>query len=252
MLEEVRNGSRPLWVVEGATRGAALAPFGIPAVFMGGCWNWQKDGEPLACWRHVNLKGRLVLVALDADWHTNENVHKALAGLDAFLKRSGAKVLVVNVPVIGGDEHTGLDDAIASGANPHALEREAQPYAPVNVERERLHRNEALRRFVAAKRREAGELPAHGVGECNGRKVARFMVGEAARRGKIGERGVTVHASLPQITEGVRLGSYQTSRRALEWFQGVGFLERISGRRAPGEATSYLLFYPWGEGVRRV
>src|SRR5215207_4937472 len=65
LLDEVRGGTGPLWSVEGITRAAALAAFDIPAVAFIGCWGWQKDGEALECWRHVNLWGRLVLVAFD-------------------------------------------------------------------------------------------------------------------------------------------------------------------------------------------
>ena len=244
MLEEVRSGTRPLWVVEGATRGAALFRYGIPAVFMGGCWNWQTGGEPLECWHHVNLKGRLVLVALDADWRTNELVHEAQAQLVALLEERGASVRVVDVPEIEGDESTGLDDALAAGVSPHALEREARPFRRVDVGRERLGRDERLWRFVRAKRSEVEELPARGAVECNARKVARYLVGTSASRGKIRECGVEVYASLPQIAEGVRLGSYQTVQKALVQLQSVGFLERVDGPRAPREATRYLLLYP--------
>jgi hypothetical protein len=248
MLDEVRDGTGPLWSVEGITRAAALAPHGIPAVAYAGCYNWQKDEEPLRCWDYVNLRGRLVFDVPDADARTNAQVQDTQAQRVAFLESRGARVLVVDVPQMNGDEHTGLDDALARGADPFALARAARPFARVDVARSRLRKDERLRLFVAAKRREVGELPATSPPECNARKVARFMVGVAARRGKVGERGVEVPASLPQIAEGVRVGSYQTVRKALELLQGVGFLERVPGRRRPKEATSYLLLDPWGKG----
>jgi hypothetical protein len=55
-VDEVRTGTQPLWIVEGATRAAALAGFGIPAVAIPGVWNWQKAGEPSGCWHRVNLR----------------------------------------------------------------------------------------------------------------------------------------------------------------------------------------------------
>jgi hypothetical protein len=252
MVEGVRTGARPLWLVEGITRAAALAPFGIDAVAFAGCFGWQRHGEPLECWRYVNLRGRLVLVAPDADYRTNSNVYKALRGLVAFLEGQGARVLVVDVPQINGDANTGLDDWIAANGHPAPLERNAQPLADVDVGRERLKRDERLRIFVAAKRREAGELPTRKTAECNAAKVARFMVETSATaHGKPRERGVEVHPSFPQIAEGVRFGSFQTVRKALDRLQDIGFLERIRTPRKRREAASYLLLYPWGGGSEK-
>jgi Domain of unknown function (DUF3854) len=242
MLDEVRNGDSPLWSVEGLTRAAALAPLGIPAVAYAGCWNWQKDGEPLPCWHHVNLRGRRVLVAMDGDWRTNERVQEALEAHVAFLESRGARVLVVSVP-----DGLGLDDATARGANPHVLALKAQPFKRTDVSRERLRRDERLRRFVVEKQREVGELPARKGAECNARKVARFMVGVVPRHGKPDERGVIVHPSFPQIAEGTRLGSFGTVRKALDRLEQLGFLERL-GRSSPKDATSYRLLDPWEGG----
>lgn len=251
MIEGVRTGTGPLWVVEGITRGAALASFSLDAVAYAGCFGWQKDGDPLECWRHVNLLGRLVLVAPDADYRTNENVQKALAGLVAFLEAQGARVLVVDVPEIDGDPNTGLDDWIAANGHPAPLERAAQPFKPVEVGGERLKRDERLRLFVAAKRREVDELPTRTAKECNGAKVARFMVEmPAPAHGKPRERGVEVHPSFPQIAEGVRFGSFQTVRKALDWLEEIGFLEQVRTPRGKREAASYLLLYPWGGGSK--
>jgi Domain of unknown function (DUF3854) len=253
MVEGVRTGAGPLWVVEGISRVAAVTSFGLPTVGYAGCYSWQKDGEPLECWRYVNLGGRLVLVAPDADYRTNENVQKGLAGLVAFLEERGARVLVVDVPEIDGDVNTGLDDWIAVNGHPAPLERAAQPFKPVEVGRERLKRDERLRIFVAAKRREVGALPTRKTTECNAAKVARFMVETSATaHGKPRECGVEVHPSFPQIAEGVRFGSFQTVRRALDRLEELGFLERIRTPRRRREAASYLLLYPWGEGAGKV
>lgn len=249
LVEEVRTGVGPLWVVEGITRVAASASFSIAAVGYAGCFGWQRDGEPLECWRHINLKGRLLLVAPDADYRTNENVQKALAGLVAFLEGQGARVLVVDVPEIGGDPNTGLDDWIAANGHPAPLERAAQPFKPVEVGRERLKRDERLRLFVAAKRREVDGLPTRKTRECNAAKVARYMVETSApAHGKPLERGVEVHPSFPQIAEAVRFGSFQTVRKAIDLLESVGFLERSTAPRGKREAASYVLFYPWGGG----
>jgi hypothetical protein len=248
MLDEVRNGTSPLWSVEGLTRAAAVAPYGIPAVAYAGCFSWQADGKPLRCWDYVNLEGRLVYVVPDADWRTNENVQKGLEGQVSFLESRGARVLVIPVPEIDGDEHTGLDDAIARGMRPEALARGARPFERADVGRERLRRDEGLRRFIVEKLLEVEELPARKAGECNAVKVARYLVGTAAlRHGKLEERGVRVRPGARQIAAGVRIG-LQTTHKALKHLEGIGFLERLEGRRGPKEAASYLLLYPWRGG----
>ena len=249
LVDQVREGAGSLWAVEGITRGAALASFGIPSVAFAGCWGWQKDGDPLECWRHVNLRSRLVLVAFDADYRTNANVYKALKGFVSFLEEQGARVLVVDVPEVGGDPNTGLDDWIAANGQPVALERSAQPLAFVDVTRERLKRDERLRLFITAKRHQVDELPTRTGPECNAVKVARLMVeGSAPEHGKTEGDGVVVHPSFPQIAEGVRFGSFQTVRKAIDLLESIRFLERVKGPRGKREAASYLLLPPWGRG----
>src|SRR5215217_6788880 len=154
--DEVRNGDGPLWVCEGLTRGHALAPLGIPSVTYAGCYSWQKDGEPLPCWEHVNPE-RLVYDVPDADARTNWQVQDMQAARVRYLESRGARVLVVSVPEVNGDEHAGLDDYLAAGGDLEALVQDARPFVPVDVGRERLKKDERLRVLVAAKRREVEE-----------------------------------------------------------------------------------------------
>jgi hypothetical protein len=116
----------------------------------------------LPCWGHVNLDGRLVYLGPDGDWHTNENVQMAVEAQVALLESRGARVLVVGVPEIPGIENPGIDDALAAGVSPYALQMNAKPFERVDVGRERLRKDERLRLFVAAKLREVEELPATG------------------------------------------------------------------------------------------
>ncbi len=247
--DEARRGTGPLWFCEGLTRGHALAGLGIPAVTYPGCYSWQKDGEPLECFEHLNLSGRLVFDVPDADYRTNEEVHKALAMRVRYLESRGARVLVVSVPEVNGDPHAGLDDYIAAGGDLEALIRDARPFVPVDVGRERLKRDERLRVFVAAKMREVEELPAPTQTACNGIKLARWMLeNPAPAHGKLQERGLEIHASYPQMAEGVRLGSFQTVAKGLDWLKEAGVLEIERAPRGSRKASSYLLLYPSGGG----
>ncbi|HEV2093598.1 MAG TPA: hypothetical protein VGR18_10580 [Rubrobacter sp.] len=249
-LEEATSGTEPLWLPEGLTRGHALAVLGIPALTYAGCWSWQIAGEALACFDSVNLAGRLVLDVPDADYRTNENVQKALAKRVAFLEGRGARVLVVSVPEVDGDPNAGLDDYIAAGGDPLELAKTARPYEPADVGRERLSRDERLRRLVAAKRREVEDLPARKVAECNAVKLARWLLEDPApAHGKLTTRGVRVHPSYSQMAEGIRVGSLQTVSKALDRLEDAGFLVRERGERKEGRAASYVLQDPSGGGV---
>ena len=58
MLEEVRSGDGDLWITEGIKKADALTSRGLATVGLVGVWNFQRDGELLPCWDHVNLEGR--------------------------------------------------------------------------------------------------------------------------------------------------------------------------------------------------
>jgi hypothetical protein len=249
--DEVRNGTSPLWACEGLTRGHALAPLGIPAVTYPGCWSWQKGDKALKDWKHTNLPGRLVYLVPDADHRTKQDVQKALAAHVKYLEGVGATVLLVRVPEVNGDPDAGLDDYIAAAENPaaavEALKREARPFVPVDVGTERLTRSERLRRFHAQKLASVEELPASGLVDCNARKLGRYLAGVATpAHGKPSPRGYTVHPSFPQMAEAIRVGSYQTVRKALDALERVGYLKQLRKPRGSREASSYLLLYPPG------
>jgi hypothetical protein len=249
--DEVRRGTGPLWVCEGLTRGHALAPLGIPAVTYPGCYSWQKGGAPLEDWEHINLYGRLVYDVPDADYRTNENVQKALAARVRYLESRGARVLVVSVPEVNGDSHAGLDDYMAAGGDPEALAREARPFVPVATGRERLKKDDQLRRGVAVLRRGMGALESRKARECSALAVARYMVEVAApAHGKPSEAeaGIKVRPSLRQIAAGVRVG-LGTASRALAHLEleEVGFLKTLEPAQGRA-ATQYLLCYPSGGG----
>ncbi|MDP8951872.1 MAG: DUF3854 domain-containing protein, partial [Actinomycetota bacterium] len=243
--DEARTGTGTLWLPEGITRMYALAERGIAAVSYAGAWTWQKDGEPLACFDSLNLDGRLVLDVPDADYRINANVQKATALRVAFLEGMGAQVLVVNVPEVDGDEHAGLDDYIAAGGDLDELARDAAPFVPADVGAERMGRDEELRLFVAAKMREVQELQAPTGPACNGVKLARWMLeNPTPAHGKLNARGAEIHPSYPQMAEGVRIGSYQTVGKALDWLADAGILEIKRAPRGSRLASSYVLLYP--------
>lgn len=247
--DEARTGTGPLWLPEGLTRMLALAELGIPAASYAGAYNWQKGGEPLECFDHLNLPGRVLYDVPDADYRTNEQVHDQLAERTKFLESRGARVLVVSVPEVNGKRDAGLDDFIGAGGDPLELARNARPFEPVDVGRERLRKDERLRSGVALVRRSVAALESRTRIDCSALAVARYMVEESAtKHGKARERGVKVRPSLRQIAAGVRIGGLASVKKALEHLEGVGFMEPVKEKKRPNEAASYLLLYPWGGG----
>jgi hypothetical protein len=243
-VDEVRSGTGRLWLPEGLTRMHALTGLGEAAASYAGCWAWRQDGEPLPCFDHVNLDGRLVLDVPDADYRTNENVQRALAERVAFLESRGARVLVVSVPEVNDDPTAGLDDYLAAGGDLGVLVRDARPYVSTDTGRERLKRDEELRLKQAAKRVEVERLPTNTQGECGAVKFARYIVEVCIpAHGKVHARGVVVHPSLRQASSGIRV-SMNAVRNALTYLEGIGFLELMDKPRARNAAASYLLIDP--------
>ena len=243
--DEVRRGSGRLWLPEGWTRMLALTALGETAASYAGADCWKQDGSPLRCFDYTNLSGRLVLDVPDADYRVREGVQRALGERVAFLESRGARVLVVSIPPVDGDEHAGLDDYLAAGGDLEALARDARPFEPVDVGRERLTKDERLRRIVGVKVLEAAELPTRKDPECNAAKVARLLAGTLApNRGKMRPRGVEVGASFREIAEGVRLGSLGTVSKALDLLDDVGYLEIQRAPKGGRAASSYLLLDP--------
>jgi len=216
---------------------------GTPSVTYAGCYSWQKDGKPLPCWEHVNLAGRLVYDVPDADARTNWQVQDAQAKRVRYLESRGAQVLVVSVPEVNGDEHAGLDDYIAAGLPLEALTRAARPFVPVDVGHERLRKDERLRVAVAGIRKNLETLETRTKRECSAYVLARFLVGEAERRGKATEGGVRVQPSYRQMASGIRV-ALATVPQLLKHLKKTKFLKFVPGDRAQHEAASYLLLYP--------
>jgi len=246
---EARHGTGRLWLLEGVTRLLAVTDRGEVGASYAGCNAWKQHGEPLRCFDYVNLSGRLVLDVPDADYRTNESVQDALAERVRFLESRGARVLVVSVPPVNDDEHAGLDDYLAAGGDLEALAASAEPFTPCDVGRTRLKRDEILRAFIPAKRREIEELTVPTNQAASGVKLARWMLeAPTPSHGKRRERGVEIHPSYPQMAEAVCIGSFQTVSNALEWLQEVGVLEIKRAPRGSRLASQYLLLYPWEGG----
>ena len=196
MLDEVRGGSADLWITEGCKKVDSLTSQGLPTVGIIGVWNFavpgSKSREPLPCWRHIRLEGRRVIVVYDADVRTNADVQEALRRLVAMLKKMGATVLVVYLPVVNGDDKAGVDDYLAAGGTVTELRMMAGPYEPVDVGAERLSRDEKLRAGVEELERRFWSTEWKGMGGASARDVYLKLIEAAKRSGKIHPDGIRV------------------------------------------------------------
>ncbi len=111
----------PLIVTEGARKVDSLITAGAGCVIgLSGVWNWRGRNTAggtvaLADWHDVALKGRDVLVTYDHDVMRNPAVRRAAEALAGYLVSKGARVGFLWVPMVDGDEHTGVDDWLAAG-----------------------------------------------------------------------------------------------------------------------------------------
>jgi hypothetical protein len=100
------QGETPLLVVEGEKKTLALNQAGIPAVGIGGIWNWceraegykrPKETRPIPDLDKVNWK-RPVTILFDSDAQDNRNVRLAAFRLARELSRRGATMNILYIP----------------------------------------------------------------------------------------------------------------------------------------------------------
>jgi len=117
--EAIANPQLPLWITEGSKKADALASHGACAVSLTGVWGFKGKNRfgavtLLADWDYIALKGRQVYLAFDSDIVTKEPVRKVLERIGEHLRRKGAKVCIIHLPQLEGQEKTGIDDYLLS------------------------------------------------------------------------------------------------------------------------------------------
>ena len=253
MLEEVRRGDSDLWITEGCKKVDSLTSLGLPTVGIIGVWNFAEPGTksrvPLACWKHVRLRGRRVTIVYDADARTNPDVQEALRRLVAMLEGLGAVVLVVYLPIVDGDGKAGVDDYLAVGGTVAELRVMAGPYKPVDVARERMSRDEKLRSAVEYLERRWWSEEWKGRGGHTERDVAMKLIEAAARSGKVHQDGIRVRVSWGVLQVGAKVAR-PTLSKAIAHLEERGFMYRDNGGRKPDKTGAFVLRAKAGRGGR--
>jgi hypothetical protein len=251
MLEEVRGGTGDLWITEGIKKADSLTSRGLPTIGLIGVWNWQRGGEMLPCWNHINLDGRRVYIVFDSDVMTKEGVQLALERLVAALERLGAEVLVVYLPEAepGSSEKTGVDDFLAAGGTVNELKMLARKFEPQDLGRIRLSRDEKLRAGVEDLRRRWWAEEWKGRGGHSERDVSLKLIEAATRSGKTHPDGIRVKVSWGVLQVGAKV-TRRTLSKTLARLEERGILYRDNEGRK-GETTGAFVLrakvYQYGE-----
>jgi hypothetical protein len=248
MLDQVRHGDGDLWVTEGCKKVDSLASWGEPAVGFIGVWNMAtpktKGTVPLACWQHVRLKGRRVIIVFDADARTNPDVQEALRRAVKMLEGLGAIVLVVYLPEVNGDGKAGVDDYLAADGTVAELRIMAGTYEPVDVGAERMSRDDKLRAIYEDLERRYWHFGReHGCKNDGGetaQDVFLQLIEDARRSGKVHRDGIRVQKAHGPLALEVGISSrtlVKCIRRLEEW----GVLYRDNETRKSRQAGHFVL-----------
>jgi len=236
MREEARSGSGDLWVTEGIKKADALTSRGLCAVGLIGVWNFQRGGEMLPCWNHINPKRR-VRVVYDNDVMVKEGVQLALERLVGDLEDRGAAVEVVYLP---DGPLKGVDDYLAAGHTVAELKMLARKFEPGDVSRIRLSRDEKLGAAVEDLERRFWSTEWKGVGAHSARDVALKLIEAAKRHGKVHADGLRVVKAQGPLAVESRVSS-RTLWKSLNRLEEMGFGYRDNKGRKEGKSGAFVL-----------
>nr|MDP9477432.1 DUF3854 domain-containing protein [Actinomycetota bacterium] len=247
MLEEVRHGSGPLLITEGAKTGDAATSRGIPTVVLAGVWMWcvpkVKPYRLKPCFDHIRLEGREVFVAFDSDCMYKPGVQDALAALVAALDARGAVVKVIYLPDAADGSKQGIDDYLAAGGTIREMFMLARDFDPADVGRIRVSRDEKLRASVEDLERRWWDEEWKGRGGHTERDIALKLIQAAPASGKLHPDGIRVEGaevSWGKLQVGAKV-SRRTLSRALSRLEARGFMYRDNEGRKAEKTGAFVL-----------
>jgi hypothetical protein len=244
MLEEVRSGSGPLLITEGAKTGDAATSRGIPTVVLAGVWMWNvpkvKPYRLKPCFDHIRLMGREVFVAFDSDCMSKAGVQDALAALVAALEDRGAVVKVIYLPDAPDGSKQGVDDYLAGGGTVREMFMLARKFEPADIGNIRMGRDEKHRALVGDLRARWWGAEWPGRGGHSDRDVALYLIEAATRSGKPHADGIRVKVSWGVLEVGSKVAR-ATLPKAIARLEERGFCYRDNAGRKRGEAGAFVL-----------
>jgi len=235
----------PVVFVEGIKKGdsitsaARAAGIDLLAVAISGVYNWMSGGEPIPDMLDVPVKGRRTLICFDSDMLRNPQVQDAAERLAEHLRRREADLEIVYLPDQPDGSKNGADDFLVGGATLAELMTLARPYRPGDLQREKMTRNEKLRRVLADLTRREEEIPAKSQRGCSMRSAWRACLTLAEKRGQLVGDGIQVVIPLLTGAEMAAVGK-STFAACLADFVEQGLARRIKRQRSD-HADSYVL-----------
>ena len=145
----------PLLITEGEKKALKANQEGLAAVAVGGLWNWQANGRPIADLDRIDWVERETVIVPDSDVWTRPDLVQPVFALGKELEGRGAKVTVLKLPAVPDGAKAGLDDYLCAHAREafDALPRLALKHAA-------LSRASAWWRGWAKRKEEAGDAGA--------------------------------------------------------------------------------------------
>jgi len=217
----------------------------ILPVAISGVWNFLSEGEPISDMYDVPVDGRRILICFDSDMLRNPNVQEAAERLAEHLRRRGAEVWIVYLPDQPDGSKTGADDFLVGGGTMEELLALARPFDPDDLQREKLSRNERLRRILAYLKQLGDEMPAKTQRDCSRRAAWRALVGRAEQCGKLVEDGLEIAGLSSRRGAELAAVSQPTFSTCVRDLEAEGLLRR-GERETREQATPYVLRVPGG------
>ena len=106
--------SVPLLITEGEKKALKANQEGLACVAVGGLWNWQGGGRPIADLDRIDWCDRETWIVPDSDVWTRPDLLQPVFALGKELESRGAKVAVLKLPPGPNGTKVGLDDHLAS------------------------------------------------------------------------------------------------------------------------------------------
>jgi hypothetical protein len=101
-----------LWIVEGEKKAAAVCKLGLPALAIGGVWNWLLDGSAIEDFALFNFQWRKSIILFDSDAEYKTQVHLARERLADTMLRFKSRASICHLPPLPGQAKTGADDFV--------------------------------------------------------------------------------------------------------------------------------------------
>jgi hypothetical protein len=106
----------PLLITEGEKKALKANQECLACIAVGGLWNWQIGGRPLADLDRIDCYERETLIVPDSDIWTRPDLLQPVFALGKELEGRGAKVAVLKLPSGPGGAKVGLDDFLVANS----------------------------------------------------------------------------------------------------------------------------------------